>query len=571
MKADQIKANGVHYTPPELAEFLAEVVAERLSASTRAIEILDPACGGGALLFAFSQAVPSQLRKRVVLSGYETDGEALRQAADLLAKAGVRDVVLEQRDFLAIEGIDVSPRREQLSLFDDFESAALRQFDAVIANPPYVRTQVLGAATAQELARRFGLTGRVDLYHAFVKAMANVLKAGGVLGLLTSNRFLTVKSGASLRHLLRNEFDLEAIYDLGDTKLFAAAVLPVIVVARKQRASNASCVFDRVYEYRPNAEAATPAHECAGVLDAFRDHNVKGLVRTNTGTFRIERGVLAAADNDEAWSLSTSDYREWLNRVEAQRGCSFDDVANIRVGIKTTADEVFIRDDWESLPNRLQPEAELLHPLLTHIETERWIPTSPRRKVLYTHAVENGKRVAIKLKDYPRARAYLESHKERLSSRRYVIEAGRQWYEIWVPHNPLDWTRPKIASPDISEEPRFCFDPSGAIVNGDCYWMTLRPGFKSDWLLLLLAVANSSFVTRYYDIAFHNKLYAGRRRFMTQYIKKFPLPRLEAPVAQRIIQVVGERIAKKARDEARESEIDQLVWESFGLVEETCR
>ncbi len=233
MKADQVKANGVHYTPPELAEFLAEVVADRLSAGTSAIEILDPACGGGALLFALSQAVPSRLRKRVILCGYETDGEALRQAADLLANAGVADVVLEQRDFLAIEGIDVGPRRGQLSLLDDFESAALRQFDAVIANPPYVRTQVLGAATAQELARRFGLTGRVDLYHAFIKAMANVLKPGGVLGLLTSNRFLTVKSGASLRHLLRTEFDLEAIYDLGDTKLFAAAVLPVIVIGEK--------------------------------------------------------------------------------------------------------------------------------------------------------------------------------------------------------------------------------------------------------------------------------------------------------------------------------------------------
>jgi hypothetical protein len=191
--------------------------------------------------------------------------------------------------------------------------------------------------------------------------------------------------------------------------------------------------------------------------------------------------------------------------------------------------------------------------------------------VLYTHAVENGKRVVIKLKDYPRARAYLESHKERLSSRRYVIEAGRRWYEIWVPHNPLDWARPKIVSPDIVEEPRFCFDASGAIVNGDCYWMTLRPGFKSDWLLLLLAVANSSFVTRYYDIAFHNKLYAGRRRFMTQYVKKFPLPRLETSVAQRIIQVVGERIANKACDEDREWEIDNLVWGSFGLVEESCR
>ena len=570
MEAEQVKANGVHYTPPELANFLAEVVTERFSVGTKPIEILDPACGDGALLFAVAQAVPCKLRKRMTLCGYEMDGDAVRRTAELLAEAGVAKVVVEQRDFLAIEGIDVGPRRGQLSLLDDSDAVTLRQFDAVIANPPYVRTQVLGAATAQELARRFGLTGRVDLYHAFTKAMANVLKPGGILGLLTSNRFLTVKSGASLRHLLRAEFDLEAIYDLGDTKLFTAAVLPVIVIARKQRASDASCVFDRVYEYRPNGEAVTPAHECAGVLDAFRDHNVKGLVRTNTGTFKIERGVLEATDDDDAWSLSTSDYREWLNRVETQRGYSFDDVANIRVGIKTTADEVFIRDDWESLPQRLQPEAELLRPLITHKETERWVPTAPKRKVLYTHTVENGKRVPIRLKDYQRARAYLESHKERLSSRRYVIEAGRQWYEIWVPHNPNDWARPKIASPDICEEPRFCFDPSGAIVNGDCYWMTLRPGFKPDWLLLLLAVANSSFVTRYYDIAFHNKLYAGRRRFMTQYVKKFPLPPLEAPIAQRIIQLVGERIANKTPDEDREVEIDQLVWESFGLVEEAC-
>jgi len=164
----------------------------------------------------------------------------------------------------------------------------------------------------------------------------------------------------------------------------------------------------------------------------------------------------------------------------------------------------------------------------------------------------------------------LESHRERLAGRNYVVEAGRQWYEIWVPHNPSDWSRPKIASPDISEQPRFCFDPSGAIVNGDCYWMTLRPRFTPDWILLLLAVANSSFVTRYYDIAFHNKLYAGRRRFMTQYVKKFPLPPLEAPAAQRIIRLVADQIADKILDEDREMEINKLVWKSFGLFEEAC-
>jgi N-6 DNA Methylase len=108
MKADQIKANGIHYTPPDLAKFLAEVLAERLVAGRDAMEILDPACGDGALLFAFSQCVPPSLRKRVSLFGYEMDEDALRQGAKLLANAGVADVVLEHRDFLAMEGVDVS-------------------------------------------------------------------------------------------------------------------------------------------------------------------------------------------------------------------------------------------------------------------------------------------------------------------------------------------------------------------------------------------------------------------------------------------------------------------------------
>ena len=48
---------------------------------------------------------------------------------------------------------------------------------------------MLGAVGAKKLATRFGLTGRVDLYHAFVKAMTMALRGGGWLGLLTSNRF----------------------------------------------------------------------------------------------------------------------------------------------------------------------------------------------------------------------------------------------------------------------------------------------------------------------------------------------------------------------------------------------
>ena len=225
------KANGVHYTPPDLAIFLADVTVSIIPKSAKPIRVLDPASGDGGLLLAIAQAAPKQVRGRMVLEGYETDAAELDKAKEKLRELDVAGIVLHNRDFLAEDGFSTL---EMPSLFD--EDRQIEQYDVVISNPPYVRTQVMGAKKAKALANRFGLTGRVDLYHAFAIGMTAVLKPGGVIGLLTSNRFLTIKSGASLRTLFASNFDIEAIYDLGDTKLFSAAVLPVILTARKGKA-----------------------------------------------------------------------------------------------------------------------------------------------------------------------------------------------------------------------------------------------------------------------------------------------------------------------------------------------
>lgn len=578
MRANRVKANGVHYTPPALADFLATVTLNVLGDFAGTLAVLDPACGDGALLRAFVKCLPASVRKRVVLHGYEMDPEALERAREELSEAGVRDVRLIHGDFLSVQGVDAKAEGRQLSLLEpEVGKRAADRFDAVIANPPYVRTQVLGAAEAQRLARRFGLSGRVDLYQAFAKAMANVLRPGGVLGLLTSNRFLTIRSGAALRHLLRSEFDLAGIYDLGDTKLFSAAVLPSIVVAKRRAPGQSSptCLFDRVYGCRSAEGTRGTQTKFPSVLDAFKDRSVCGVVATESGPFRIERGVLRAEEDDDVWSLATPDYQEWLARVRETQARTFDDVAHIRVGIKTTADRVFIRDDWDRLPRDMCPEDEVLRPLITDLHAGRWVSSQQpgRIKVLYPHMVVAGRRRPIDLKDFPRARAYLEAHKERLSRRKYVLEAGRQWYEIWVPHDPSEWAKPKIVFPDIAEEPRFFLDSTEAVINGNCYWITLRPGYATDWLLLILAIANSSFITRYYDLAFHNKLYAGRRRFMTQYVRRFPLPDISSSVSRKIVALVRRLVEQRASPAWQEWEAvtNTLVWESFGLVKEAAR
>lgn len=561
-----VKANGAHYTPPGLAAFLADVTSRHVNWGKGDIAILDPACGDGSLLSAISKAATPAVRQRLRLVGYETDPTAAEDASTRLQELAVAAVDIRIGDFLEMVS-EMHPLAGR-SLFSP-SPGAIDHYDVIISNPPYVRTQVLGAARAQQLADRFALTGRVDLYHAFMKAISSVLTPGGVLGLLTSNRFMLVQSGATLRELLRKDFSLRDLYDLGDTKLFTAAVLPAIVVAERQHApSQEACSFTRVYEIRNgNRNPKKPPCASSSILEILRDRH-EGDVQTAEGHFRVERGELDTTTETAApWSLSSSSTRVWLSAIHKRRAMTFGSVAQVRVGIKTTADTVFIRDDWNSLPERIRPEPELLRPLITHHVAARWQPVkSNERKVLYPHEEgPGGERRTVDLARCPRALAYLEEHRERLESRRYVIEAGRQWFEIWVPQQPRDWNMPKVVYPDISEEPRFFLDRTGAVVNGDCYWITLNPGVAEEYLLVLLAVANSTLITAYYDTVFHNKLYAGRRRFMTQYVREFPLPDIHCSEAERIVGLLGNMPQDRSALDEAAAELDSLVWASFGL------
>ena len=168
---------------------------------------------------------------------------------------------------------------------------------------------------------------------------------------------------------------------------------------------------------------------------------------------------------------------------------------------------------------------------------------------------------------YPKSARYLEQHKEKLESRKYLIDAGRNWYELWVPHDPAAWSLPKLVFPDISEKPMFWMDTSGGVVNGECYWLQCKNESEQDLLWLALAVANSSFIEVFYDHNFNNKLYAGKRRFITQYVNQFPLPNPDLTESIAIIDLAKFIYEKTPSAEADKlgSELEALIWKAFGF------
>jgi hypothetical protein len=259
--------------------------------------------------------------------------------------------------------------------------------------------------------------------------------------------------------------------------------------------------------------------------------------------------------------------------VAAKTWGTFRDIGKIRVGVKTCADDVFIRSDWTDICDEIEPE--LLRPLITHHIARRFkAQGSDRpRRILYPHEAIDGSRGPVDLSKYPVSREYLERYRAILEGRKYVLEAGRKWYEIWVPQDPAAWERPKLVLRDIADRPTFWLDMEESIVNGDCYWLVASNSHDADLLWLAAAVANSTFAESFYDHRFNNKLYAGRRRFMTQYVEQFPLPDPQSPIARTLIERAKEIYQLLPSGDARalEHELDACVWTAFGLDAEEVR
>lgn len=536
------KANGVVYTPSEMADYVAQLMLRYADKkSHKEISILDPAVGEGELLVAMINAVKSDCC-RIKVVGYETD-QLVGEDTQSKLRQMFPDIDIEIRigDFLSA-----------------VEDGSAGKYDYVIANPPYIRTQIMGSDKAQGIAERLSLTGRVDIYYAFLVCTKDVLKNHSIAGYITSNKFMTIKAGSSVRQYMLQNYQMYHITDLGDTKLFNASVLPCIMVFSLGKTSEKENVhFSSVYQEQNEEQSA----EC--INNIFDKIDESGYFVIPDGRcYHYQQGTIQSVEKDALWTIASEENQKWLSKVESNTWMYFSQMGKVRVGIKTTADNVFIGEDWSGK----KAEIELLMPLITHRNAGQIVPNSTSQwKVLYTHTTKNGKKVAYNLDQFPKAKAYLESHYDQLAGRKYVIQAHRNWYEIWVPQNPDAWQHKKIVFRDISERPEFWYDETGAVVNGDCYWIDIFPGTMDEVVYLALAVANSKFIEKYYDIKFNTKLYSGKRRYQTQYVEQFPIPYYGSELAEKAIELVRKIIAGGCENDSSsyKKELDEIVEQLF--------
>lgn len=292
------KFSGTHYTPDNVVEYIVGRTIGAGTADPGNCRILDPACGSGLFLLKAYEIVCANLkqehgtldswRAREVLEncifGIDIDPAAVKEAQqNLLLKAGEFGVARADlsNNFIAGDALDLlNEHKGQLGF--DFALAgassplavffprvmAAGGFDCVIGNPPYVRIQnIFPLERRNKYIKLFRTAaGRFDISALFMEFATRVLSAKGRLGYVVSNKLLTTNGSRHLRQFIVDNFTIEEIVDLADTKLFAAAILPMIVILRRGRHLAEQIIFTTASEIKGPCPRAKKSSDIFEVL-----------------------------------------------------------------------------------------------------------------------------------------------------------------------------------------------------------------------------------------------------------------------------------------------------------------
>jgi adenine-specific DNA-methyltransferase len=202
------KQRGQVFTPPEIAEFMAELF-DPVPPSFR---LLDPGAGAGLLSVAFCERL-LQCRKphELHIEVFETEPQLVELLEDIfsecerhLKNAGhAFTYAVRQEDFIAA----ASPHVEEQHLL--FMPVISREFDGVIMNPPYFKLRK--DSDHARLMERV-VHGQPNAYAFFLALAAALLKPHGQLVAITPRSFCNGLYFRGFRHWFFERMSLDRIH-----------------------------------------------------------------------------------------------------------------------------------------------------------------------------------------------------------------------------------------------------------------------------------------------------------------------------------------------------------------------
>ena len=417
---------------------------------------------GDSLTVPISKVIPNELinRYREKKDDYmEThDGEKKRQLeSDIngLKNQIIRSGLIKNRSTKSLEGFDWA--------VEFAEVFAEGGFDIVLANPPYVRNGKIDRDLKQKLKEIYSsiYTGTSDLYCFFYVRALQLLKSGGMLVFISSNKWFRAQYGEKLRKHIADNCHVQSITDFGSLKIFENVTVSVIIfVAQNRRQVSQSTILTKVQ----SLDTPYP--------------NILRIIQEQGET------LPANAINGSKWILTDASSANRIKKME-EVGIPLIDYVDKKMyaGISTGFDDAFIIDGNKRAQLIAQDprSAEVIKPLVVGRDVRKWKIDSQDKWLIFT-------RRGIDINAYPAIKSHLNQYREKLMQR---ASGSYKWYEITgSPGDTERFEKAKIIFPEIAKESRFTFDTKGLFTNKKAFIIPITDFY-------LLGVMNSSSVWEY--------------------------------------------------------------------------
>lgn len=398
-------------------------------------------------------------------------------------------------------------------------------FNIVIGNPPYVRQEELKNQTVKgsdgkdkplkdALKGQYEcFTGTADLYVYFFERSFQLLRVGGVLSFVTSNKYFRAAYGERLRTYLAHATRPHAILDFGDAPVFTAVAYPAMIVTQKTRTVMLGQLPKKVeaHDWQSRVMTWTPGPDIREFPDIF------------------ERDAFALAQRDlkpDGWRMENPISLRLLDRLR-KAGTPLLKYVDGRFyyGIKTGFGEAFIvkRDEREQLISDHHSSNNLLKPFLMGRDVKRWHVQFADRYLIRIESSENKKHPwsgksakeaeAIFAMMYPAIHARFAKVRQKLENR---SDQGHYFWELRSCAYWDEFEHPKVIFGRFMDKPTYAFDSDGVYHNDALYFASRVSPFVA-------AVTNSP-VNWWYLTQTCTDLQNGFLQGLRQYQEQIPIP-----------------------------------------------
>jgi type I restriction-modification system DNA methylase subunit len=406
-------------------------------------------------------------------------------------------------------------------------------FDIQVANPPYVRQELIKdlKPTLKQVYPEV-YTGTSDLYCFFYARALQLLKTGGMLAFISSNKWFRAKYGEKLRQHIADTCQVRSITDFGELPVFAtAATFPMIFISQKSSKISNLPIFTQV----KSLEEPYP--------------DVLAIIK-KTGQ-NLPKDAIKGAN----WLLTDASSANRLQKMAAA-GIPLGEYVNkkIYVGIKTGLNKAFWIDDAKraELIAKDPKSAEIIKPLAVGDDVRKWRINYKDKWLIFT-------RRGVNIKRYPAIFEHLNQWKPELEKR---YDKGKFYWELRACDYYAEFEKPKIVYPEIAKESRFAFDNKSLLFNNKAFIIPLND-------LYLLGILNSEIAWKYTQsicTALGDENKGGRLMLQWVNFKRLPIPLASESEKEPIIKLVQKCLdAKGVNCEEWEKEIDERVAALYGL------